>query len=351
MDKELREYALQLYKKNRFAPVLVLLRVTKTCNARCVMCNFWKEPSKGYSLEKFKQIVGSAKRLGAKRIRLTGGEPTIWKHFFEALDFISESGLESAFITNGLNMSPSFCKKVAERNVRQVIFSLDSFTPRIHDGLRGVKGGWKKTVKAMKTLSNIRSNHNNPTILVNFVVSNKNFREISDVIEMGKDSLFEEVNLIPIRKVPSLLLSVDEIKNFNKEVVPIIEKRLQESKIGLTSGTPFIFGQSEDDLVSAAKGDYSADFYSKNDCVACKYILFIDSEGNVFPCNNTPYAKELFKAGNVFDEPLEKIWGGKRIQEIRLLAGKSGVCRGCELKNRVFNSMAGKVVAGEEGVF
>jgi radical SAM protein with 4Fe4S-binding SPASM domain len=347
MDKVIRTHALNLLKHKKLAPVLILVRVSKSCNAKCKMCDFWKEPYSGHSIEKFSELVKSAKILGTKRIRLTGGEPTIWPHFFEALDLIKTEGLESAFITNGLALNKKRCEKIINASVKQITFSINSSTPKNHDYLIGVKGAWKKNFNALKNISKMRKTRDSPKITINFLLTNKNYLDLEKLIDLSKGTLFEEINIIPVRKITELQLSPQNIKEYNESAKRIL-KKLKKLGITLTTESPFVLGKQVKHVNDSSQGLYSSDFYENTQCLACRYLLFIDSEGNVFPCNNTPYERNKFILGNINEQSLEEIWKSSRTKEVRKIAGKEPICQGCDYKNKLFNQLADKIVYGEK---
>jgi radical SAM protein with 4Fe4S-binding SPASM domain len=342
MDKDLREHSLKLFKNNEAAPTLILIRVSKTCNAKCKMCDFWKNPDKGHNFKKFIKLIKSAKKLGGKRIRLTGGEPTIWPHFFDALRLIKNEGMEPAFITNGLTLDEKKCNEILSIGVKQITFSINSSSPKNHDYLIGIDGAWDKTFNALKIISTSRKAKLNPKLTVNFILTKDNYSDLEKLIDKNDGTLFDEINLIPIKKISNLQMDPKKIIEYNQSVGRIKDKA---KKIGLTftTDTPYVFGINQNQIDDSSKGEYASDFYIKNKCYAVNYMLFIDSEGNVFPCNNTPYAKEKFCIGNINDQDLEDIWFSKKAQEIRLIAGKEKICQGCDYKNKVFNKLANEI--------
>lgn len=90
------------------------LSLTERCNLRCSYCM----PEEGIQLtrsedclsfEELKRISSLfVKSAGIRKIRLTGGEPTIYKNLIPLLDFLQElrvHGLETiAMTTNGLTL-------------------------------------------------------------------------------------------------------------------------------------------------------------------------------------------------------------------------------------------------------
>jgi len=101
----------------RFRPIHLVMYVTSNCNMSCPMCNQATSrgitPDYDMSMEEVRNLIRVSKQYGItyKCIELTGGEPSIWPHFRQALKELKDSGIaeELSFITNG-----SFPNRVVE---------------------------------------------------------------------------------------------------------------------------------------------------------------------------------------------------------------------------------------------
>ncbi len=96
------------------------------CNLRCIFC--WAPPSRDYPEHygKFKypqtilhEVEAFARKTGIKRVRLSGGEPTIgWSHLINLLSLLEESKFIEQIIleTNGIiiGSNPSYAKELSK---------------------------------------------------------------------------------------------------------------------------------------------------------------------------------------------------------------------------------------------
>ena len=74
------------------------------CNYRCEYCpDILHNGSTGQSNINCKKICAKNFNLKDKKIcyRLSGGEPTYWKHFIDLAELVKEEGLKFTFISNG----------------------------------------------------------------------------------------------------------------------------------------------------------------------------------------------------------------------------------------------------------
>ena len=132
----------------------VRVSVTDRCDLRCVYCmpermTFLPKPEV-LTLEELDRVCSVFIGLGARRLRLTGGEPLMRKGFLTLVESLSRhlaSGAldELTLTTNGTRLA-EFAAPLAAAGVRRVNVSLDSLDP---DNFRRIaRGGELKSVLA-----------------------------------------------------------------------------------------------------------------------------------------------------------------------------------------------------------
>lgn len=87
------------------APIHVSVWPTLNCQLNCYYCCCKKEASTSQelSIEDFKEAVSVLSKYGTKAIEFSGGgEPLLWEHFNEAVNYIHERGIKLSLVTNGL---------------------------------------------------------------------------------------------------------------------------------------------------------------------------------------------------------------------------------------------------------
>ncbi len=109
--------------------------VTDRCNFRCVYCM----PAEGFELgpreellsyEELERIVGVFAALGIRRVRLTGGEPTLRRDIVDLVRRVARlPGIEQvALTTNGLKLD-KLAGPLADAGLTRLNVSLDSLDP------------------------------------------------------------------------------------------------------------------------------------------------------------------------------------------------------------------------------
>ena len=79
----------------RCNPIVAWLNVNQQCNMRCKWCyaehtHYPSEREMSYTLAK--EIVNICLELGVSEFVLIGGEPTLWSHLFDIIQYIKERG-------------------------------------------------------------------------------------------------------------------------------------------------------------------------------------------------------------------------------------------------------------------
>lgn len=113
------------------------------CNFNCPYCYV---PKPDYfrdelTTEEIQGAILQAKALGAQKIIILGGEPTIYPRIMEIINFIDELGLQVELFTNGTGVSDELARFFYAKKVR-VVLKMNSFDPDLQDRLSGKKGAY-----------------------------------------------------------------------------------------------------------------------------------------------------------------------------------------------------------------
>lgn len=110
------------------------LSLTDRCNFRCVYC---MEPDVRFapretllSAEEFVRMARIAESLGVRKIRLTGGEPTLNPDLVSIIrDIRRHTALEIAMITNGWRVSRDDLREWKSAGLARITISIDTLRP------------------------------------------------------------------------------------------------------------------------------------------------------------------------------------------------------------------------------
>jgi len=111
------------------------ISVTDRCNLRCLYCMPeegvpWLPKEEVLTLEEIARVVRVAAQMGLRRVRLTGGEPTVRRGLVELVRWIAATpGIEDvAMTTNGIALA-AMAQDLARAGLRRVNISLDTLRP------------------------------------------------------------------------------------------------------------------------------------------------------------------------------------------------------------------------------
>lgn len=165
----------------------VFLFATVNCNSKCRTCFYAKEthPGEDLTFAQIRRVSESAPRFD--KLWLSGGEPLMRDDLVEVVQlFYRNNGIKTVnFPTNGLlaERIETEVKRLADSCPRLAIhlnFSLDGLG-EVHDRIRGVPGGFDKTIAALERSMRAFAGH--PRIIQNVasVVTAENIDQLYDL--------------------------------------------------------------------------------------------------------------------------------------------------------------------------
>lgn len=123
---------------------------TVGCCLRCVFC--WVDWSRDFPVEKgafyspqqvFSNLIGNARKNGVKKMRISGGEPTLCpEHLLSVLDLASETNFLFILETNGLllGQDAEYVQKLKKYKNIHIRVSLKAASPEGLEQRTGAKG-------------------------------------------------------------------------------------------------------------------------------------------------------------------------------------------------------------------
>ena len=207
------------------------LEFTRRCNLRCIYCYASAgEPGKDeLSLDEIKGVIDQAKELGVRRIILLGGgEPLLYRHVREVIEYVNNSGLRQSLFTNGTLLDREISDFLYENSV-DVIIKHNSNTPDIQDRLAGISGTFDRIKQGLDSLF-MAGYPNGRQLGIQTVICRQNLGEIPDMWVWAREN-----KIIPYFEIltyqgrakehPELLLESDDIRGTFDILQGIDEKR------------------------------------------------------------------------------------------------------------------------------
>jgi len=176
--------------RDNFAREITNMRIslTQRCNLNCVYCH--KEGHIGQldreaSPDEIERIMRVAASLGIKRVKLTGGEPTLRKDLVDIVRRIASIPTidEISMTTNG-TLLENFAAELKRAGLNRVNVTIDSLKPNVYSritrcsSLDSALRGLKAAVSAGLT-----------PVKINFVVlKSLNYSEVQDLIRFSSET-------------------------------------------------------------------------------------------------------------------------------------------------------------------
>ena len=247
----------------------VSYEINNICNLNCLHCcnRSFSSSDEGLPPKKIFALVDDLKKIGAKNIYLTGGEPTLYPYFERVIRYIHSQGIELILATNGLNITPrlSAIKKYVSQDVG-VFVSLDGLD-KTHDRLRGVDGAFERVIASIKLLvkNEIRTR-------ISTVVWSENVKELEPLILLVKSLGAYQIHFSTLINVGKAIRD-DTIQINPKDYSTTVAKI--HALMKKYSGKEFIV---------STRRDFPLDNRSDR-CYGGERIIHINCRGEISPCS------------------------------------------------------------------
>lgn len=267
-------------------PFSASFAVSNKCNIHCSYCNFPSLHSPDLDLQQIDLLFSRLKYLGVKRLGLLGGEPLFRKDILEIISLAKKQNFFVSLNTN-LLLYEKFKNKL---NLIDYFFTSIDGTPETHIKNRG-KQSFEKIINAVRHIVN-----SDKKITAICVVNQQSMNDISYLIDLAKKERIN-IHFQPECYDTEYVTNKGPKDNSKNDETRKIWRYLISQK---RKGAPIASSLNYLEYISNWD-DYSISaLYDPNEkCAAGRGYLFIDVEGNAFPC---AYTKEKIKGINLLKE-------------------------------------------------
>jgi radical SAM protein with 4Fe4S-binding SPASM domain len=277
----------EVVKRNRL--LTMEIEFSLRCNFSCPYCYVPHHDCSENEMtsQEIKETLRQAGALGARKIIILGGEPTIYSKINEMILFIRSLGMEVEMFTNGSGITPEFALFLADNKVR-VVMKMNTFDEGLQNKLAGHKGAFDIIRSALTHLKAAGYPSEDLFLAVSTVICRPNLNELPDFWRWLRDRGIEpyfEIITPQANALTNQWLFVDpsDIHNLFKELSEIDRNRYG------------IQWDPQPPLVG-------------NRCLRHKFSCLVSSNGDVVPCVglNLPI-------GNIRRKPLKQILSESKI--------------------------------------
>ena len=291
------------------SPTTVFIKITSKCMLNCNFCSQGKSENCEMDIDKAKHLLKKLKKENVLRIFYTGGEPFLYSHFQELLEYGHNLGFCQLVITNGFLLTTEKINSLL-KYVNGISISVHG-SEETHNKIVNNKNSYKKLVEG---ISFLKKDYPRIALDVCYTATpqNCNIKDITSVAELCKQ------NDIPLNI--TRMYNVGKAKEINNDFAYVnqlvsIIKTLIQKKYDINIGHCLV----QCNLNQRIPNSF---------CMAGIDFCFININGDIKICGNS-----LDVIGNVFCDRFHVIWNNyykklcKRIKKLPLY------CKNCENVN------------------
>ena len=290
-------------------PLLAHVSITDKCNLNCQYC-YANDGShmKDMGLSEFKYILDKLDKAGILSIILTGGEPLLHPNINEILDYSIRKKITVLLLTN-LSMIDTLDLELLKTPYFAFQISLNG----VWDNERQNNKELMKTVNNYMKIKELKI-----PIIVTIVIDN---------VKINLESLFKFLENYEITSVRFGLL-INLGRNKQTEGINNYIKYVQEATYKIAE-----YKKQHPNLFFTVQTEYVEymDPYIARRAVLCEAgisELFVDKNGDVFPCPLFKSFKDFF-CGNILNDSVSEIWNSHVMDKMRKISLEQMGCNSC----------------------
>jgi len=309
----------------------IRLSITDVCNFKCGYClpNGYQvdksDNRKFLHLDEIKRLSKVFSKLGVQKIRLTGGEPTVRKDFFDIIKILkNEAGIKKVVITtNGYHLDEK-AKMLVDSGLNGINISIDSLNRNTFKTITG-HDRLPEILRGIQNLQDLNFDNIkvNAVLLNNINASKKDFDTWANFIKKNK---------VDFRYI-ELMRTGDNLDYFNKYHVT---SKVFKEYLDKNNWIYQTFGKDAGPSLNYINPEYKGKFgiiapYSKDFCKTCNRLR-ITSRGDLRLClfgNTGISVRHLLQKDEQIEELQDLILGQMKFKKEshHLELGETGLAK------------------------
>lgn len=256
--------------------------LTEKCNLRCKYCfatDYTDRHTKEISFENLKRMIQFiVKDNGKAKIGLIGGEPTLYSHFAETLDYLEESSIEHAVIfTNGIELEKYKDHIVSDK----LVFLINCNSPEDIGN-----SNYQKMMSTIECLVQEKGLRNNILLGLNIYKQHMDIAYFCDLLKKFH-FLYARISVV----VPSDIDAYENAYEYFLQMKPTLLQIFESlAEVGVlpkydcNKVPKCVWTKEEQEYIRELFGKRLNYSNLLNDTVNCKPTLDIDTDLNVIRC-------------------------------------------------------------------
>lgn len=293
------------------APAFYALEITTECNSACIGCGNVFPHNRGIPPLNVEQWLVVLDKISpwAKRIKLSGGEPTLHSGFEHIVEKVQSYNIPFTVFTNGLWSNPqrliSFLSTAP--SCSGLLVSLHGASPAVHAGFAGTEYTFTRIVNNIQLAVSAGL-----SVAISTVITRQNYDKLWEIALMGEQLGANHIAFN--RYIGSHQYLMPSIEQMQVAVGNIESMLDQNRKVGYGVCIPPCFAPNQ-----------------SHGCSAGIAYGVVDPWGRLRPCAHTPVATKH----SLLEATVDSLWQSEVLHKWRrmLLTGCEGcaavsVCRG-----------------------
>jgi Fe-coproporphyrin III synthase len=284
---------------------LVTLYLSERCNSRCKTCDYWRNGRADLDLAAVSRLVPSLRRLGARTVVLSGGEPLLNRQWEQIAALLGDEGLEVWLLTSGLSLA-KYARRVGTL-FSTVTVSLDGTDAETYASIRGVDA-FEVVCKGIRAASD-----NGARVTVRVTLQRANFWQLASFVDLARRLGALQISFLAVDVAnphafarhegfeSDLALHPVELADFERLIRGLERDRGEDFSSGFIAETPAKLRRIHQ-YFAAVCGQGP---YPPVRCNAPRFSAVVDAQGRVSPCFFIPGPSDA-RVRNGLDEVLDR---------------------------------------------
>lgn len=311
-------------------PICGTFELSPLCNYNCRMCYVHqseaqlKEQGKTILPPEFwLRLAKEARAEGMLYLLLTGGEPFLYKGFWELYQSLADMGFIISINSNGSLIDEATVERLKKQPPSRINITLYGASDQTYEKICGIKNGYTRTTRAIRLLK-----ETGISVKLNCSLTPSNADDLEELIQYAEDQ--ELIIEVATYMFPPIRLD-DKMVGKNHRFTPQ-EMAHYDVSIALYQRGKEYLQQYVKNVANGISDIPVGDSHCKGQeggkvrCRAGRGIFWTTWEGNLTPCGMMPTPLVSLK-GRTFKEAWELL--AEETAKIRL----APECRGCANQN------------------
>ena len=288
-------------------PVKASLELTKRCDLRCVHCYVGEPLTSEIPIGRFVELIDELSAEGCLAVTLTGGEVGLRDGWLEVAAQAKRRRLLLSVLTSGTAFSESDLVELIRLRPARVAVSLYGSTADRHDAVTCVRGSFDKSIATLQRLRSAGVTCRVASVLMPQNIDD--FRGIAAVAkDLGCDFTFD----------PTVGPRADGTDD-------VVAHRLDSRRLSEFYLSEIVRDLSKEGRIIASPRTPEA--HAAANCLAGLTTLFVDAQGDIYPCMGFPPA-----LGNIVEDSFGDIWWSAEASRHReVMRSQLPECASCDV--------------------